>query len=53
MATGTTRTVYRTDEVMAFLDEDGDAEVDDYFFPGSDDELGFEGEAERYAHKKM
>ena len=51
MAAETTRTLYRTDEVMAFLDEDGDADLDDHFFPGSDDELGFEDEVpddERY-----
>lgn len=36
--------LYRRDEVMALLDEDGDVELDNCFFPGSDDELGFEEE---------
>ena len=51
MAAGTTRTLYRRDEVIAILDQDGDEELDDCFFPGSDDELGFEEEIamdERY-----
>ena len=54
MAAETTRTLYRTDEVMAFLDEDGDADLGDCFFPGSDDELSFEDdvpEDERYTQK--
>ena len=53
MAAGTTRTLYRRDEVIALLDQDGDVELDDCFFPGSDDELGFEEEIavdERYIY---
>ena len=54
MAEETTRTLYRTDEVMAFLDEDDDADLGDCFFPGSDDELGFEDEVpEVYTEKQF
>ena len=35
------RACYTSEQVVAFLD-DGEAELDDCFFPGSDDELGFE-----------
>ena len=35
MAAETTSTLYRTDEVMAFLDEDSDADLGDYFFTTS------------------
>ena len=40
MATSACRACYTSEQVVAFID--GDAELDDCFFPGSDDELGFE-----------
>ena len=41
MAASASRACYTSEQVVAFLD-DGEAELDDCFFPGSDDELGFE-----------
>ena len=41
MAARLSRTLLSTQQVVDLLD-DGDLEMDDYFFPGSDDELGFE-----------
>ena len=41
MATFACRACYTSEQVVAFID-DGDAELDDCFFPGSDDQLGFE-----------
>ena len=42
MAASASRACYTSEQVVAFLDDDGEAELDDCFFPGSDDELGFE-----------
>ena len=41
MAASASRACYTSEQVVAFLD-DGEAELDDCFFPGSDDELSFE-----------
>ena len=45
MAARLSRTLLSTQQVVDLLDDGEEAdfvEVDDYFFPGSDDELGFE-----------
>ena len=45
MATRVSRVLLNTQQVVDLLDHDGedaDFELDDCFFPGSDDELGFE-----------
>ena len=44
MAGRISRALMNTQQVVDLLDdgEDGDFELDDCFFPGSDDELGFE-----------
>ena len=44
MAARLSRTLLSTQQVVDLLDdgEDADLEMDDCFFPGSDDELGFE-----------
>ena len=44
MAARLSRTLLNTQQVVDLLDdgEDADFEMDDCFFPGSDDELGFE-----------
>ena len=44
MAARLSRTLLSTQQVVDLLDdgEDADFEMDDCFFPGSDDELGFE-----------
>ncbi len=42
MAEGCSRQHFTGEEVLALLDMDGEDEaMDDSFFPGSDDELGF------------
>ena len=42
MAEGCSRQLFTGEEVIALLDADGeDGGMDDAFFPGSDDELGF------------
>ncbi len=42
MAESFSRSHFTGEEVLAMLDEDGeDGGMDDTFFPGSDDELGF------------
>ena len=47
MAEGCSRTLYTGEAVVALLDIDGeDGGMDDTFFPGSDDELGFLEESE-------
>ena len=42
MAASASRACYTSEQVVAFLDDDGEAELDDCFLPSSDDELGFE-----------
>ena len=44
MAARLPRALLNTQQVVDLLDdgEDADSEMDDCFFPGSDDELGFE-----------
>ena len=45
MAAGISRALMNTAQVVDLLnqeDDDADTELDDCFFPGSDDELGFE-----------
>ncbi len=47
MDEGCSRARFTAEEVLALLDEDGeDGGMEDYFFPGSDDELGFLEEEE-------
>ena len=41
MAASTRRTCYTSEQVAAFMNDD-EGELDDCFYPGSDDELGFE-----------
>ena len=46
MAAGTSRALMNTAQVVGLLnqaDDDADTELGDCFFPGSYDELGFEG----------
>ena len=44
MAEGSSRAMYNAEEVIGMITEDRDQEDDvgDLFFPGSDDEFGFE-----------
>ena len=42
MAASTRRTCYTSEQVAAFMNDDDEGELDDCFYPGSDDELGFE-----------
>ena len=42
MAASACRACYTSEQVVAFINDDGEAELDDCFYPGSDDELGFE-----------
>ena len=47
MAEGVCRSRFTGEEVIALLDVDGeDGGIEDVFFPGSDDELGFLDEEE-------
>ena len=42
MATSACRACYTSKQVVAFINDDGDTELDDCYFLGSDDRLGFE-----------
>ena len=48
MAEASSRSLYTGDQVLRLLDSDSEDEfgdgLDEVFFPGSDDELGFEKE---------
>lgn len=42
MAASACRACYTSEQAVALISDDDEAELDDCFFPGSDNELGFE-----------